>query len=123
MNTTGLKREHFPNGQTFSQKALDDYFNARAKAFKDFFTRYTLCLLGGIAVGFVLSLFLNGMIKYLIPVICVMLGALFGTKLTNVSLDAYRNQAQKLCLSKKDIRAAKKNLRNGTVAWSETVDE
>ncbi len=122
MNSKGLKREHFSNGQTFTQKTLDNYFAARSKAFKDFFTRYALCLLGGVAVGFVLSLFLGGIIKYLLPVVCVMIGALVGTKLTSASLEEYQKQSKKLCLTKKAMREAKKHLRNGTVAWSDKIE-
>lgn len=121
MKLTDLKREHFPNGQTFSQTRLDRYTQARTKAFRDFFTVYALWLVIGIAAGFVLSLFLSGLIKYLLPVICVMAGALVGTKKTTVSLDAYRNESQKLCLSKKDLRIARKNLRHGTVAWGDKL--
>ena len=80
MKIADLKREHFPNGQTFSQKALDQYLAARARAHKDFFTRYVLSLLGGIAVGFLVSLPLQnaGMFRYLVPMLCVMIGALIG---------------------------------------------
>ncbi|HPF87369.1 MAG TPA: hypothetical protein PK537_04845 [Candidatus Limiplasma sp.] len=124
MKITDLKREHFPNGHTFSQKTLDRYLAARAKARSDFFSRYTLCLLAGIVAGFVLSLFLTGsIIKYLLPMLCVMAGALVGTKLTTASLEDYRMQAEKIRLTKKDLRAAKKHLRNGTVAWGETQEK
>ena len=120
MKMEGLKREHFANGQTFSQKTLDDYIAAKARANKDFLTRYSLSLAAGIAAGFVLSLFLSGGIfKVLLPMLCVMGGALVGTKLTTESMDALRKHAQKLCLSKQDIRAAKQHLKNGTVAWTE----
>lgn len=122
MKLTDLKREHFPNGHTFSQRTLDNYLAARAKARKDFLTQYTLWLVIGIAAGFVLSLFLGGMIKYLLPMLCVIAGALIGTKKTTPSLDAYRAQAEKIRITKKDIRAAKRNLRNGTVAWSDKVE-
>ncbi len=119
MKMDGLKREHFANGQTFSQKTLDDYIAAKARANKDFLTRYSLSLVVGIAAGFVLSLFLSGgILKVLLPMLCVMGGALVGTKLTTASMDNLRTQSQKLCLSKKDIRTAKKHLKNGTVAWT-----
>ena len=120
MKITDLKREHFPNGQTFSQKALEQYLAARVRAFRDFFTRYVLSLLGGIAVGFIVSLFMEnaGMFRYLIPMLCVMVGALVGTRLTSKSLENFRDQAQRIRMTKRDIRAAKKHLRNGTVAWS-----
>lgn len=123
MKMEDLRREHFPNGQTFSQKMLDDYIAARARANRDFLTRYALSLLVGVAAGFVLSLFLSGMMKILLPMLCVMGGALIGTRLTTASLDNLRTQSQKLCLSKKDIRAAKNHLKNGTVAWTEKQEK
>ncbi len=114
-----LKREHFPNGQAFSQKALDAYLKARENARRDFLTKYPLGLLGGIAAGTVLSLFLGeGMVKVLLPMLCVMAGALVGTRLTTASLEAYRTQAEKIRITKADLRAARKNLKNGTFAWT-----
>lgn len=119
MKMTDLKREHFPTGQTFSQKTLDDYLAAKARAKKDFLTRYTLSLVGGVAVGFILSRFLqSGILSILLPMLCVMAGALIGTRLTTESMENFRKYSQKLSLTRKDIRAAKKNLRDGTVAWT-----
>lgn len=113
-----LKREHFPNGQAFSQKALDAYLGARERARKDFLTKYPLGLLGGIAAGTVLSLFLSGIAQVLLPMLCVMAGALVGTRLTTASLEEYRRQAEKIRITRSDLRAAKKNLKNGTFAWT-----
>jgi hypothetical protein len=107
MKMTGLMREHFPTGQTFSQKALDDYLAAKARAKKDFLTRYSLSLLVGVAAGFILSRFLtDGIVSILLPMLCVMAGALIGTRLITDSMENLRKQSQKLCLTKKDLRAA-----------------
>ena len=51
MKMTDLKREHFTKGQTFSQKMLDDYMLARARAHRDFYTRYLLSIAIGVAAA------------------------------------------------------------------------
>ena len=120
MKMTDLKREHFPNGQNFSQKTLDDYIAARAQAYKDFFTRYLVSLAIGIAAGFVvLMLVPSGMLRIFLAMLCVMVAGLIATRLTSASLERFKEQSRKILLTKKDVRAAKKNLRNGTVAWGD----
>lgn len=119
MSQSELKREHFANGQTFTQKTLDSYLNARAKARKDLLTRYALWLVIGVAAGVVLSLFLDGLLKVVLPMICVMAGALIGTRMTSASMENLRTLAGKIRLTGKDIRAAKRHLKNGTTAWTD----
>ena len=119
MKMTDLKREHFAQGQTFSQKTLDSYLKARAQASHDLITRYALWLVIGVAAGVALSLFLDGLLKVLLPMICVMAGALIGTRMTSASMENLRTLAGQIRLTGKDIRAAKKHLKNGTTAWTD----
>ena len=124
MKMTDLKREHFPNGQTFSQKSLDQYIAAWLRVRKDFFTRYLLCLLGGMAAGFaVLMILQQGFVRIFLAMLCVMVAAMLGTKMTAPSTDALKEAVRKVALTRKDMRIAKRNLKNGTVAWEEKQDK
>jgi xanthosine utilization system XapX-like protein len=122
MKLTDLKPEHFANGQTFTQKTLSDYIAAREVVRREFLTRYLLCLLCGVAVGFVVLLFVQGFARVFLVLLSVMIGALVGTKLTAKGQENLKQQAEKLCLSHKSLRAAKKHLKDGTVAWSENTE-
>ena len=118
MKLTGLKREHFPGGQAFSQKALDGYLAAREQVRKDFFTRYVVSLAIGIVVGFVvLMLIPTGFLRIFLSMLSVMIAALIGTRMTGKTLENLKEQSRKVNVTRKDLRAAKKNLRDGTVAW------
>lgn len=124
MNMTDLKREHFPNGQTFSQQSLDRYIAARMRVRKDFYTRYLLCLLGGMVAGFaVLMILQQGFARIFLAMLCVMVAAMLGTKMTAPSMEALKEAAMKVSLTRKDLRAAKKNLQNGTVAWEDKQEK
>lgn len=124
MKNTDLKREHFPNGQTFTQAMLDAYMAARSKARKDFITRYLLSLLAGFVAGFVvLAVWHTGTVRVFIALLLVIAGAYVGTRLTNDSIDELKKQSRRMILTKKDMRIARKNLRNGTVAWTETREK
>ena len=127
MKLTDLKREHFPNGHAFSQKALDNYMHAYLAARKDYFTRYPLTLLIGVAAGFVvLTLMPQGMLRIFLALLCVMGSALIAVKITAKSMDALKEQSRHMLITRSDIRVAKKNLRRGTVAWQaeqETIEE
>ena len=124
MKMTDLKREHFPNGHAFSQKALDDYMAARAQVRKEFVTRYALSLLIGVVAGFiVLMLFQGGVLRIFLAMLCIMIAALIGTKITAPAMNNLQEQSRKLLLTKKDFREAKKHLRNGTVAWGEAPEK
>ena len=124
MKMTDLKREHFPNGQTFSQATLDAYLAARSKARKELITRYLLSLLAGFVAGFVvLAVWRTGTVRVFIALLLVIGGAYVGTRLTNDSIDELKKQSQRMILTKKDMRIAKNNLRNGTVAWTEKQEK
>ena len=121
MKLTGLKREHFPNGQAFSQKALDDYLAAREQVRKDFLSRYVLSLAVGVVAGFVvLMLVPTGFLRIFLAMLAVMIAAMIGTRMTGKTLENLKQQAQKVNVTRKDMRAAKANLKNGTVAWEKT---
>ncbi|MBN1777118.1 MAG: hypothetical protein JW811_03265 [Clostridiales bacterium] len=118
MKLTDLKREHFPNGQAFSQKALDDYLAARELVRRDFLSRYVLSLAVGVAAGFVvLMLVPAGFLRIFLAMLSVMIAAMIGTRMTGKTLENLKQQAQKVNVTRKDMRAAKRNLKNGTVAW------
>ena len=120
MKLTGLKREHFPNGQAFSQKALDDYIAAREQVRKDFFSRYVLSLAVGVAVGFVVLLIIDpakSFLRVFLAMLAVMVSAVIGTRLTGKTLENLREKSLKVNVTRKDLKAAKNNLKNGTVAW------
>ncbi len=124
MKLTDLKREHFPNGQMFSKKTLGDYLAARTAAHRDFITRYSLSLVIGVAVGFVVLMLLpSGMLRTFLAMLSVMIAALIGTRMTAKSMEALKEQSRKISLTRQDIRAAKKNLRSGTVAWQEKQEK
>jgi len=119
MKLTGLKREHFPNGQAFSQKALDDYIAARQQVRKDFLSRYVLSLAVGVVAGFVvLMLVPTGFLRIFLAMLAVMIAAMIGTRMTGQTLENLKMKAQKVNVTRRDLRAAKKNLKNGTVAWT-----
>ncbi len=118
MKLTELKREHFPNGQSFSKKALDQYLAAKEQVRKDFLTRYLLSLAVGVVAGFlVLTLVPQGFFRIFLAMLAVMIAAMIGTRMTAQTLENLRTQAQKVNITRKDMRAAKKNLKNGTTAW------
>jgi hypothetical protein len=118
MKLTDLKREHFPNGQSFSKKALDDYIAAKEQVRKDFFTRYLLSLGLGVVAGFlVLTLVPQGFFRIFLSMLAVMIAAMIGTRMTAKTLENLRTQARKVNITRKDMRIAKSYLRKGTVAW------
>lgn len=118
MKLTELKREHFPNGQSFSQKALDQYLDAKEQVRKDFFTRYLLSLAVGVAAGFVvLMLVPQGFFRIFLSMLAVMIAAMIGTRMTTKTLENLRAQAQKVNITRKDMRAAKDHFKKGTTAW------
>ncbi|MBE0601474.1 MAG: hypothetical protein IH607_06765 [Firmicutes bacterium] len=118
MKLKELKREHFPNGQAFSQKALDQYIAAKEMVRKDFVSRYILSLAIGVVAGFlVLTLIPQGFFRIFLAMLAVMISAMIGTRMTAKTLENLRTQAQKVNITRKDMRTAKSHLRNGTVAW------
>lgn len=124
MKLTDLKREHFPNGQTFSKKALDDYIAAKVRVNKDFFTRYLLSLAVGVVAGFlVLMLVPTGFLRIFLSMLAVMIAAMVGTRMTGQALENLKTQSQKVNISRKDMRIAKQHLRNGTVAWTKKQEK
>lgn len=124
MKLTDLKREHFPNGQSFSQKALDQYLAAKEQVRKDFFTRYLLSLALGVVAGFlVLALVPQGFFRIFLSMLAVMIAAMIGTRMTAKTLENLRTQAQKVNITRKDMRTAKSHLRKGTTAWEKKQDK
>ena len=118
MKLTGLKREHFENGQAFSQKALDEYIAARERVRKDFVSRYLLSLAVGVVVGFlVLWLVPQGFLRIFLSMLAVMIAAMIGTRLTGKTLENLKDKTMKVNVTRKDLKAALKHLKNGTVAW------
>lgn len=118
MKLTGLKREHFPNGQAFSQKALDDYLAARDAVRRDFVSRYILSLAIGVAVGFVLLMLLpTGFFRIFLSMLAVMIAAMIGTRMTAKTLDNLKEQARKVNVTRKDLKTAKAHFKKGTTAW------
>ena len=126
MKLLGLKREHFPNGQAFSQKALDEYIAARQQVRKDFLTRYVLSLAIGVVVGFVVLLIIDpskSFLRVFMSMLAVMISAVIGTRLTGKTLETLREKAMKVNVTRKDLKAAVKNMKNGTIAWTEEQEK
>lgn len=118
MKLTDLKREHFPNGQAFSKKALDQYLAAKQQVQKDFVSRYLLSIAVGVVAGFLVLTFVpDGFLRIFLAMLAVMIAAMVGTRLTSQTLENLRVQSQKVNISRKDMRAAKAHLKNGTTAW------
>ncbi len=118
MKLTDLKREHFPNGQSFSKKALDQYLAAKQQVQKDFFSRYLLSIAVGVVAGFLVLTFVpQGFFRIFLAMIAVMIAAMVGTRLTAQTLENLRVQTEKVNITRKDMRAAKAHLKNGTTAW------
>lgn len=118
MKLTGLKREHFLNGQAFSQKALDDYLAAREAVRRDFVSRYILSLAIGVAVGFLLLMLIpTGFFRIFLSMLAVMIAAMIGTRMTAKTLDNLKEQSRKVNVTRNDLRIAKNHLKNGTTAW------
>lgn len=124
MKLTGLKREHFPNGQAFSQKALDKYIAAREQVRKDFLSRYVLSLAVGVVVGFVVLIVLQtGFLRIFLSMLAVMIAAMIGTRMTGKTLENLKDKAMKVNVTRKDLKAALKNMKNGTVAWEKKQEK
>ena len=118
MKLTDLKREHFPNGQSFSKKVLNDYLAAKEQVNRDFLTRYLLSIVIGMVAGFlVLTLMPQGFLRIFLAMLAVMIAAMIGTRMTAKTLENLRTQAQKVNITRKDMRIAKQHLKNGTTAW------
>jgi len=118
MKLTELKREHFPNGQAFSKKALNDYIAARVAVRRDFVSRYMLSLAVGVVVGFVVLMVIpTGFFRIFLAMLSVMIAAMIGTRMTGKTLDTLKEQSSKVNITRKDLRIAKNHLKNGTTAW------
>ena len=62
MNEPSLKREHFENGKSFSEKDFSAFLEASRESVKATYTRYLPCLAGGVLVSFLFSKGVGGFI-------------------------------------------------------------
>ena len=80
--------------------------------------------LGPWSPGFlVLALVPQGFFRIFLSMLAVMIAAMIGTRMTAKTLENLRTQAQKVNITRKDMRTAKSHLRKGTTAWEKKQDK
>ena len=113
-----MKREHFTNGQKFSELDFDAYIQASTRFAKTISTRYLPCVFGGILVSFLFSKGIGGFTGNMMAVLCIFCGLVVGGIFNMKAGRAVQDCAAKLGITKADVAIARRHMKNGTVAWS-----
>ena len=117
MKATDFRREHFANGKSFPQADFDGYIQALAHFAKTLYTRYLPCMAGGILISFLFSGGIGGFAGNIMAVLCIFAGLIAGGAFNMRASKAVREYASRLGITNADVAAAKKHIKNGTVAW------
>ncbi len=123
MNEPSLKREHFENGKSFSEKDFSAFLEASRESVKATYTRYLPCLAGGVLVSFLFSKGVGGFIGNMLGIVCIFAGLILGGVLSRKATEPANALAAKLGITRSDIAKAQRNRKNNTVAWRDTDTE
>ncbi len=118
MKATDFKREHFEKGRGFSQADFDAYIATSEKLTRTTYTAYLPCMAGGLLLGLLLSNEVGGFVGNIGAVISIFAGLILGGVFNIRASKEVNRCAAKLGIDKQDVAAARKHVRNGTVAWS-----
>lgn len=118
MKATDFRPEHFEKGRDFSRADFKAYVQASAKFAKTMYTRYLPCLAGGILVSFLFSQGIGGFIGNIMAVLCIFAGLIVGGVFNVKASKSVKEFAAKLGITNADVAAARRHIKDGTVAWS-----
>lgn len=120
MKPRDFRPEHFPNGQSFSRADFDAYGRASEALTRTVYTRYLPFVGGGIVLCVLLSNLAGGVAGNLLGVVCIFAGLIAGGVCNVRASRAVNEAAARLGVTRQDVAAARKHVKNGTVAWSVT---
>lgn len=123
MEQTQLKREHFEKGREFDPKTFDAYIEESQRVGKTVYLKYLGCVAGGIAVSFLFSKGVGGFYGNILAVVCVLGGMLVGAGVMKKCMEGVNHYASVLGITPQDVKAAQKNRKNGTFAWTDEKQE
>lgn len=122
MGTLQLKREHFANGRNFSDEDFKRYLSASRDYQKSVYTRYIPSLAGGILVSLLFSRGVGGAMGNLMALVSIFAGLILGGALSKPYMADLQQAITKLGVTGKDVAAARKHARAGTVAWTDSPE-
>ena len=117
MNAQLLKRGHFENGKSFSEKDFNAFLLASRESAKAIYSRYLHCLAGGVLISFLFSKGVGGFVGNILGVVCIFAGLILGGVLTKKASEPANALAEKLGISRSDIAKTRRNMKNNTVVW------
>lgn len=119
MKATDFRREHFENGRHFSQADFDAYIAASIRAAKAVYTRYLPCVLGGVLASLVFSQGVGGFAGNMLALACIFGGLIAGALAGKRPGDEVKRCAARLGVTRGDVAAARKHVKNGAAAWNQ----
>ena len=117
MSAQLLKREHFENGESFSEKDFSAFLLASRESAKAIYSRYLPCLAGGVLISVFFAKGVGGFVGNMLGVACIFAGLILGGVLTKKVSESANELAAKLGITQSDIVKARRNMKNNTVAW------
>lgn len=114
-----LKPEHFTNGRSFSPAAFEDWIFESRRCAKKALTVYICSVCGGFLLSFLFAQGAEGAGGYIMAGLCVIAGPILGGVLSRKAVRSAENAAAYLGISDIEVTTARRNLKNGTLAWSD----
>jgi hypothetical protein len=114
-----LKPEHFTNGRSFSPAAFEDWIFESRRCAKKALTAYICSACGGFLLSFLFAQGAEGAVGYIMAGLCAIAGPILGGVLSRKAGRSAENAAAYLGISDIEVTTARRNLKNGALAWSD----
>lgn len=118
-----LKPEHFTNGRSFSPAAFEDWIFESRRCAKKAITVYICSACGGFLLSFLFAQGAEGAVGYIIAGLCAIAGPILGGVLSRKAGRSAENAAAYLGISDIEVTTARRNLKSGTLAWSDEEEK
>ena len=119
MKPTDFRPEHFTNGRNFNRADFDAYVQASLELNQMMYTRYLPSVFGGVVLGMLLSKGVGGFVGNILALVCIFGGLLLAPLLCSDTSKRVKELSKRLGISRSDISAARKHIKNGTTAWND----